>query len=471
MADIQEGERQLERSPSRDSLFDDDLEKPASSPSQLPSWLSKRDASSSDTAATKPDRAPPCLRDDPASGLAWVKNGLLLSPTWTVEPTAKSIITTLEMAIGSNNEYRVRFLRKGTLSKLYDVSFSNQGFIMRVSLPVCPQIKTEAEVATLDWVNEHTALPVPCVRAYDSSRNNPLGFEWILMNKLVGKPLSECWSSVSFGAKKSLVGQIAAFAASTFTQPFHDGIGSIFKAACSSGDHRGHNSFSNVSDWMIARLEFASSGLTSRLNHSVDQDERTTLERMLELTRRIEKLMLKFMAVFETLHETMLRATGKDALQTILYHDALSLDNILINDDGFFCGVIDWQCVSCLPLYEACQFPAFLQQGYDRSTEPVGRFYLVSKDDPPHPAYFQDYRRWEITQLRQFYIKEMTRYAPGYVEIWRDKASADLRDYEAAIQNCDNEFAIEPVQQWVGVMEDGGDPGQMPKRLHELLAG
>ncbi|KAI0114306.1 kinase-like domain-containing protein [Nemania sp. FL0031] len=416
-------------------------------------------------------------KEDPACGLTWVKDGLSVRPVWTVEPTIESIIATLKITIGFDKEYRVQFLHEGSLSKLYDVSFDNQAFVMRVSLPVCPRAKTEAEVATLNWVHQHTPLHVPRVRAYNSSRDNPLGFEWILMTKLEGTPLSKCWSSVTIGSKERLVQQIATFTASTFNQQFYQGIGSIFNESTSNPDHRratvdhGRGPFSETSDWMRSRLQFASSDLMSRLNDITDENEKAILRQMSELTGRIEKLMPKFLPPSDKTasQEVALNNTRNRPVSTMLCHDNLSLDNILINRDGLFGGVLDWQCISCVPLHEACQFPAFLQQAYDRFREPAGRFYLIDKDGPPYMAYYRDYRRYEMTTLRQFYIKEMLDRAPDFVDIWEDKTTANLRDYEAAVQNCDNEFTIGPVEEWVEAMERGEDPARIQKRLHELL--
>lgn len=237
----------LSRSPSHDSLFscsssvNINTEQAANS---SPTYLSQANRHGPDTNTNTPlstttqetsidpsPTAPVTLRQETIPTLRWAENGLSVYPTWTVEPTMEAIIATLRSAVGFNNEYTVRFLHEGTLSKLYDVSFDNQDFVMRISLPVCPSAKTESEVATLDWVNRYTALPVPRVRAYDSSQNNPLGFEWILMTKLDGKPLSECWSAISTGCKERIVRQIAAFSASTFNQSFDGGIGSVLKTS------------------------------------------------------------------------------------------------------------------------------------------------------------------------------------------------------------------------------------------------
>ncbi|KAI0542572.1 phosphotransferase enzyme family-domain-containing protein [Xylaria digitata] len=463
MADNQEEEAQLRWSPSCDSLFGDadtDIDigpnSPATSAAQPP-WENTPASTTSpqggvETRLGSSDILPSWLGSDPMTGLSWVKNGLGIYPKWTIPPRIESIVATLKLAMGSDHDYAVQFLHEGALSKLYVVSTGSLAFILRVRLPVNPRAKTESEVATLDWVNQHTSLPVPRVIAYDSSRDNPLGFEWILMSRAEGKSLSESWWSVSLGSKERLVKQIAAFSTEIFEQSFQGGIGSIYKTA--SGEDGGTHS----------RLRFATTDLASRLCHIVDENERETLQRMVDLTRRIERLMPKFYPSPQPSADT-----GMASTRTMLSHDSLSLDNILVNDEGIFTGVVDWQCISCLPVHEACQFPAFLRQTYDRLAEPVMPSYLIG--GVPHASYFRALKRWEITRLRRLYVEEMMRRAPGFVNIWRDERSADLRDYEAAVQNCDNEFVIEILEEWVDAMEHGKDPVQLPKRLHECLAG
>ncbi|KAI8623418.1 kinase-like domain-containing protein [Xylariaceae sp. FL1651] len=442
-----------ERSHSHDSLLgaldqNIDLVQPINS-SQPPT----RAGHESETTPTHSFLIPASLLErGPAYGLAWVQDGFSLRPEWTIQPSIEAITATLKAALDPNQDYKVHFLHEGTYSKLYEVSFMDQLFIMRVTLPVCPKRKTDSEVATLQWIYHHTSLPVPCVEAYDSSRNNPLGFEWILMTKIEGKPLADCWRSVDMGSKERLVKQIAAYAAAVFQQPFSKGIGSIYGVSLDSANH---------------------SPIVGEVR------ERQTVRRMLELIDRLEILMHRFLpgpGTDPSPYSTdavadMTFATEDKQMSTILCHDNLSLDNILVDNDGTLRGVIDWQCISCLPLYEYCQFPAFLQQANDRFMEPVGHRYLLDEDGPPHPAYLQERDRYELSRLRRLYVEEMIYLAPDFVNIWRSERSANLRDYEAAVQNCDNEFGYETVEEWVKAIEDGRDPGHMPKRLHELLAG
>lgn len=218
-----------------------------------------------------------------------------------------------------------------------------------------------------------------------------------------------------------------------------------------------------MADWMRSRLRVASSNLASRLDHVVEEKGRAAIQRLLELTKRIEGLMPRFLSA--NFHDS-----GRGPFNTMLFHDALSLDNILISGDGVLSGVLDWQCILAVPCYEACQFPAFLQQAYDRFRQPASRWYLID-DKTVHGFYFQDLDQYALTELRRLYIEHMLDCAPGFVNIWRNNTSADMRDYEAAIQHCDNEFTVDFVEEWVEAMEQGKDPIQMLKRLHERLMG
>lgn len=47
-----------------------------------------------------------------------------------------------------------------------------------------PRLKTESEVATLQYLRDNTPVPVPTVYHYDSNPYNRLGGEYILMSKV-----------------------------------------------------------------------------------------------------------------------------------------------------------------------------------------------------------------------------------------------------------------------------------------------
>jgi aminoglycoside phosphotransferase (APT) family kinase protein len=87
---------------------------------------------------------------------------------------------------------------QGAFNKLYAVICSKGRFIVRVTLPVAPRVKTVSEVATLSFVREQTAVPVPQVLEYAVNPANSSGFEWIMMERVVGRPLRERWHEISW---------------------------------------------------------------------------------------------------------------------------------------------------------------------------------------------------------------------------------------------------------------------------------
>ena len=56
--------------------------------------------------------------------------------------------------------------------------------VARVARRFMPRLKTESEVATLNYLRIHTQIPVPIVYYYDCNPYNRLGGEYILMSKV-----------------------------------------------------------------------------------------------------------------------------------------------------------------------------------------------------------------------------------------------------------------------------------------------
>lgn len=76
---------------------------------------------------------------------------------------------------------------------------------MRVSLPVDPHNETMSEVSTIDFVRQNTDIPVPGIIAFDASNDNEVGFEWILMELMPGRPLAMRWRQLSTATKQQLI--------------------------------------------------------------------------------------------------------------------------------------------------------------------------------------------------------------------------------------------------------------------------
>ncbi|KZP20618.1 hypothetical protein FIBSPDRAFT_861363 [Athelia psychrophila] len=107
----------------------------------------------------------------------------LMRSTYIPEPTQ---ITTISTVGWYHSIYMLTFplhsiagLRSQTSTEL----------VLRVSGTDLPSIKTENEAAILTWVAQSTSVPVPAVVRYDISCDNPIGHEYILLERAPGVPL------------------------------------------------------------------------------------------------------------------------------------------------------------------------------------------------------------------------------------------------------------------------------------------
>lgn len=125
------------------------------------------------------------------------------SPEWLVEPDMSLIKGIMEPHLEKHGfgtkDISVEFFAGGALNKLYTITSTTtqpdqqHQCILRVTMPVVPWYKTESEVATTEYIRRHTNIPVPKIYAYDSSIDNKLGLEWIMMEKVKGQPLLHYW--------------------------------------------------------------------------------------------------------------------------------------------------------------------------------------------------------------------------------------------------------------------------------------
>ncbi|GMG13725.1 unnamed protein product [Aspergillus oryzae] len=440
-------------------------------------------------------------------GLAWVQRLFNLEPRWTAEPDLQVIEQTIQSLLPSST-VQVTFLAQGALNKIYDVKIDNEVFVMRVSLPVDPYYKTMSEVSTVNWISRTANIPVPRIITYQSSRENPIGFEWIIMTKMPGRPLKELWRSLSFSAKTSLVGEFAAYSSCLFRNQLQ-GIGNLYtspsilkdsglpEATWPAGNpsyskkssrsekepmpaalsdvgrivsmhffwgshilqdvHRGP--FMSSSDWITSRLSLSEKNCQSTLDNlpsgDLDSDDEADAD---DATRTLE-----IIGKLKTLLPSIFPLNGDSPEPSILVHDDLSSRNILVHDNGELAAILDWECVSALPLWNACNYPAFLQ-GRPRHLEPdLGRYKLEANGEPCD-LYWEHLWDYEVTLLRDVFLDRMKSLEPEWVEVFHK--SQPQRDFDLAVQNCDNEFLARRIRAWIDDFTAGVDN---PRSLHDRI--
>lgn len=439
---------------------------------------------------------------DSQDGLGWDDSGLDLEPKWTREPSIDAIESICRQQLGIEPEetLQISFFASGAFNKLYLISSTTttatttttttDPLLMRVSLPVHPRHKTRGEVATLQWVRDNTEIPVPKVVAFQDSNDNEIGFEWILLELMPGTPVYRRWRTMSMEQKVALTNRIAEFEAQLASCGSPDttfrNIGTLEidlkdendgKAkTCAPGQMVSHNffmgdhlhydvprgPFRSTHDWLRSELNIIVIEQIQLIAKAEDEDDRQEAQ---EHLRSAEKLLGLLPKVFPA---------EQDSLEaTAIYHDDLNLNNILVDEEGNITAVVDWECVSALPIWMAAKYPRFLRDG-GRDEKPERESYsneqpisiykgaLADGEDDDddddldnegkNPLYWYHLMEWEVTQLQKVYDARME-------QLWPDRLSEDrlnlkLDFFEALVQ-CSAGLWFRAVTKWVDRVEGG----------------
>lgn len=123
---------------------------------------------------------------------------------------------------------RITFLNSGTFHKAYSVTLSDgRVVIARIARRFMPRLKTESEVATMEYIRAYTSIPVPTIYFYDSNPYNRLGGEYIIMSKAEGVPLSNVYQSMSHKSLMALLNNLASIIIPLLAHRFSH-IGSLY---------------------------------------------------------------------------------------------------------------------------------------------------------------------------------------------------------------------------------------------------
>ncbi|KAK4118876.1 kinase-like protein [Parathielavia appendiculata] len=419
-------------------------------------------------------------------GLEWDDEGFDLTPRWAWQPQVDKIAQVCRRVLGlsAEDDCRVTFHAEGAFNKLYLIDTAHGKSLLRVSLPVDPKHKTQGEVTTLRWIRRMTHVPVPKIIAFDDTQDNEIGFEWILMELMPGVSAYKRWRKLSMAEKTWLVEQVAEFQSRLFRHSHEDAkfqsIGTLFPSDPGSdsiygdpkpgrivsrmffmGDHFNYDiargPFRSSHDWLSAYLSIICQAQADLSAKAEDEDDREEAENCLRVAAKLTKLLPK---IFPPLLNP--------AEQTVLWHDDLSLQNILVDDDGKVTALIDWECVSCEPLWVAAEMPKFLlgpareeepnREGYaDASEDVIGSEEL--DDEGKTELYWIHLMEYEQTQLRKVYAAKMKELWPQ----WETEVTyGTLKlDFLGAVGRCAAGWYLKRIEQWIDAVEDGAFPRLM----------
>lgn len=415
-------------------------------------------------------------------GLIWEPGLWGSSPKWTFEPSLKAVAEAvydhLKLSSAEVADASIEFFSQGAFNKLYAVTCPRGAYLLRVTLPVDPVFKTASEVATLHMISRYTSIPVPTIFGYDVSRANPMRFEWTLMDRMPGVTLDKAWPGMSWPAKYRFVYSMVDVLSQLFSRTNSNAIGNIYHAddfRLLGDSHRTllemspayllgrvvsmgffwekhivqdipRGPFLTSQQWLLTRLALTQSDANAVMANSRDEDELEDAEATLDLISRLMKCIPKrFPSEVE----------DSGSLACCIRHDDLSRHNILVDpENGTLAGIVDWECVQFVPIWNACQIPVFLHSN-DRSEEPVYLSYKHNADGTPGELYIRHQLEYEQTVLRTAFLERMAQVNPVWTKVY--ETSGEKLDLCFCVEHCDNVFCLDEIRKWLDNQAAGGE--------------
>ncbi|PLB55863.1 phosphotransferase enzyme family protein [Aspergillus steynii IBT 23096] len=315
-------------------------------------------------------------------------------------------------AIGSRSCTRVLKISEGQYNKVFQLTMDDgREIIAKLPNPNAgrPHFTTASEVATMDFVwpsflfycdfflRNVLELPVPKVYAWSSrASENPLGAEYIFMEKQAGVVLTDVWDTIKGKQKIQILDQVvdierrlatiqfAKFGSLYYkddltnnadsTSPLYvDSTGNEVRNKTFDIGPTNHRSFfdfgrgaldiergpwSTVTEFMsaIARREIATA--EAGLQYPLMPEGLFYGPRQYQpsLSKKLSGLENYLKVAPHVLPE------NKATHASVLWHGDLHSQNIFVDpqDPGRIVGIIDWQSVSACPLFMQVGRPAFL---------------------------------------------------------------------------------------------------------------
>ncbi|KAF2460174.1 hypothetical protein BDY21DRAFT_408438 [Lineolata rhizophorae] len=313
-------------------------------------------------------------------GLGWeIDISGKLQPTWTKEP---DILKIRDIVIRHTPlmafETIIELYAENKYHKTYRVRSSNwdhcEEYMLYAYLPVYPLMKTMSEVSTMEFIRRNTSIPAPRVIACSPSSGNGLGFEWILIARPEGVPLTMKWDRMSPEAKHRLTRQLADMFTSLYKIRFmlagiarpEDYMFDVYRVVLPSyfegrrmqlDSHRGP--YLSGERLLQAEIELEMRHLQA-ISQRLDDEYYCRVDAMLaEHREEIRKLYGKFLRL-------MPKIFPREELPTeikVLCHRNLTLGNIFVDRKTLrITSVLGWECASVIPPWKFDFTPSFLKE-------------------------------------------------------------------------------------------------------------
>ena len=411
----------------------------------------------------------------------------LPDPNWLHGPNIDGIKETIlpileRLGCKHGENISIEFLADGGFNRVYTIHTSARDYVFRVALPVDPYYKTEADVATNELVRHFTTIPVPTIYAFDSSTHNPIGHEWMLMDKIAsGKSLEDCWTAMSYDAKSRLartfgdwtaqLSRITSSKIGSIYMRFADDSLDFFVGRCvnnllTQGNRLLYDiprgPFESLRNYYAAILAIAGFDVvettlaylagcvqfeensTGSKGTFLDQDiffrlrdpyDKSDSELTEDRKNELDLLRSGLGGLQHALPKLCAKTGIPDEMVTMLAHLDLSRRNIFVDDDGVPIAVLDWENIQLAPLLFLTRVPDFMDSAEEPDEPEKDDVYRPEFTNPEEEAEFiKENEEWytrhlndyQCTMLRQLYRETLTNLnSPLAGAVWEDMPEFD----------------------------------------------
>ena len=434
--------------------------------------------------------------------LSWKHNLFTgLAAEWRVEPAIELIRNMIQPCLERIGFSRVIFdlepFAVGGRNTLYTITLRKieeifpKSYILRLALPMHPYYKLECDVATNELVRHLTDIPIPKIFAYDSSSDNVLGLEWILMEKLPGERANTHWVDIGNENHTKITRQLATWQ-DQLSRIVSNQIGGayllwtaetmeVFIGPCVNSTFTGdrailynvpHGPFNSLIDYYDAILQINQHELMDPVNLLLSEDysllspeqkaELGLIEAKREhiLSSQLHKDNLENRREGPQAWWEPLRLPAVDALRaslpnfvddepicTRLRHSDVSTCNFLIDSDGNITALLDWEHIDFQPIILHEAFPKFLQ-GKDVEEEPWSTREVFECEEDPNGHCWEVILQEQLdiitTNLRSIYKARLQELDSPILEVINedtDGFAETLREYVLELPPAKNILA------------------------------
>ena len=212
--------------------------------------------------------------------------------------------------------------------------------------------KSESEIATIEYVRQHTSIPVPEIYFVNFNENHAVGAPFVLMELLPGTNLHKLWHHMKTEHKLSAIAQVAKVLARLAGLRF-DKIGSLKASTIGPVQNMtypgsemalGEGPFDTTQEWFSSFLNESDSSRT--------EDARALFP---AIKTELRSFVAEQQASSEILHAPFRLIHGDFDAQNLLFEQPDP------NQPPKLTGVIDWDYSYTGPLYYLCEYPIFIQ--------------------------------------------------------------------------------------------------------------